>query len=673
MLRVAVAWVIGILLAELFPGVSTTILWVLLGVSAIMGGVLLWLHRLKMEALFTISLWVALMAMAWLWTLSRTPQDPFGDVAGRQTLSVRLADTPHPTARSMKVKATVEAYYDGEQWHPTDGDIMLFIQQSTRCDTLSYGQHLLLRTHLQRPNGEVNPYQFDYRQYLRHKGILWQCYVDSTAWLPYNAGKERWSLVAWAKALQRSLVQRLRATDLSAAQKGIAEALLLGWRNDLEESTLTEFRNAGITHLLCVSGLHVGIVAMMLGWLLLPLGWRPWGRTLRGILQIAAIWLFVMITGMAPSTLRAGVMFTLLLIGGMGSLRGLGMNNLCTSAVILLLVRPGMLYDMGFQLSYAAVAGIILLQQPMRAWISFPSDRKLLWWLPRKLWDLACVSTTAQIGTLPLILYHFHQFPTWFLIANMTVVPFAGVLLITTLAVVLLYFWPWAYGLVTSLLRWELTATENVTRRVGSLPHAILDNLYCDLPVALMTAGGVLLTVVAMRYKGRWAWPTLLALLIASTLYMRVVDVRAEKQQSIVVYSVGRHWAVEYLCGRDSYLLADSAVATSPATIGYQRDNLIVQRRIQHTLPLTTDTVFADNHCVVQGHVAQMGETTLLVMERSNARRFNRWRRESPNPKPKVDIVLVTPGTWIDTARLSTHVDYDTLIHYPPKACVFGF
>lgn len=665
MLRVAVALATGIVLSELMPNVTGAWVWWMLGVSALLTTAAYCMHGKCGDWLFVVPLWITLTMAGWQLALLRVPQDPFAVEPGRCTLQVRLEDTPHPTARSMKVRAAVETYHDSTGWHTTRGDIMLFLQPCQATTPLAYGQRLWVRTRPQRPNGEQNPYQFDYRRYLRHKGILWQCYVDSTAWHRCPQADGGWSLIAWSKALQRSMVARLQATSLTPSQKGLAEALLLGWRDDLAEETVTQFRDVGIAHLLCVSGLHVGIVAWLAGWLLLPLGWRPRGRAVRGVFQIAIVWLFVMITGMAPSTLRAGAMFSLLIVGGLVSLRGLGMNNLCTSAVILLLAQPGMLFDVGFQLSYAAVASILLLNPPLQGLIQFPENRKCLWWLPRKIWLLACLSTAAQLGTLPLVLYYFHKFSTWFLIANLTLVPCAGVLLMTVLGVVTLQFWPWACSFLTHILHWELSATDGFTRWVGSLPYAMMDNLYCDLPLALMTAACVLLLTVGLQDRRRWACPAVLTVLIAITLYMRMVDWRAEQQREVMVYAAGRHWAVEYFCGRESYLLADSAVVANPSTISIQRDKLIAHRRIQRTTLLPVDRPFADSHCAVENHVARMGGNTLLVIDRSNARRYNRKRPTAKGAKPKVDIVLVAPGTWVDSSRLAAMVDCDTLVHYP--------
>ena len=162
-----------------------------------------------------------------------------------------------------------------------------------------------------------------------------------------------------------------------------------------------------------------------------------------------------------------------------------------------------LLFDVGFQLSYAAVAGIIVLQRPLEE--LFPllsdSDYKLSLWLPQKVWQLTCLSISAQVAALPLVLYHFHQFQLYFLIANLTIVPFAGVLLATVLLMLLT-----GSGWVTSLLSGELVIVDALTRWISSLPHAMLTDIYCDLPVALIiTALIIVLTILLYMQKNKEA------------------------------------------------------------------------------------------------------------------------------------------------------------------------
>lgn len=500
MLRVALALMVGILLAEVFPSVpmSAWLVTAAAGLAALV--VTAAVRRLRKDFFYLPMLWMSVTALGALLTVRLAPADPFLSLSQQMLMQVRLTDTPRPTPKCFKVPVEVEAVCDSGNWHSVTGGMMLFLRQSRSSSELRYGDRIVLCASPQHPAESVGEDGFNYRRYLRRKGMLWQCFADSTRWrLVAAADTGRHSVVQWSKRMQLALVQRIRRSQLTPSQQGMAEALLLGWKTDLDEQTQQQFRTAGITHLLCVSGLHVGIVAWLAGLIFVGWCWRRWQRMLKGFVQIACVWIFVMLTGMAPSTLRAGVMFTLLIVGSMLGRKKYLLNNLATSAVLLLCVSPWVLFDIGFQLSYAAVLGIAAWHRPLQQLIVFPSR---WWWQPmHRLWDLVCLSTSAQLATLPLTLYYFHQFPTYFLVANIVIVPFAGLLLGTVLLLVVVAGWPWGCDLAALLLRWELVAADAVTRWVASLPCALMENIYFDLPRALITAFLLLCFTVLLRCK----------------------------------------------------------------------------------------------------------------------------------------------------------------------------
>lgn len=676
MLRVAAGLATGILLAEYLPDLPSARLWIVLATGLTLLFVGVFLRRRWPAILFLLGLWAALVGCGGLLVRLHAPSDPFGEgdkSPGQTFLQLRLTDTPRPTAHGYKVPATVEARLCREGWQTAQGEIMLFMPADSMATTLRYGSRLMARGTPQRPSAEENPGQFDYREYLRRKGILWQCYLPEGCWKPLpQEAHSPVNVTAWGKQLQLELVQRIRHCNLTPSQQGIAEAMLLGWRDDLDPQTFQQFRDAGITHLLCVSGLHVGIVALLVRGLLFFLGRRRWQRLVKGAAQLAAVWLFVAVTGMSPSALRAGVMFSLLIIGDMIARQTPSANNLATSAVLLLCFRPMLLFDVGFQLSYAAVAGIIIGYKPMCQLIII-RYRKIGWRLVRGIWRLTCLSTVAQLATLPLTLYYFHQFPLYFLIANILIVPFAGLLLGTLLTLVLSYGWPWLCDVVAGLLRWELSLVDGLIRWVSGLPYATIDHVYCDLPMALLLACAILLALLWLCLRKRWLLPATLACLVLVMAWLRMTDYRTGKQEAVIAYAAGKHWAVEYLCGHESYLVADSAVAAQPALIDYQRAGLLTQRRILHTTVLTADTCYADTRCAVYNHGIRFGQRLIYVVDRTNSRPF---RPYAPLPgsgdRQRVDLLLVSPDTWADTEHLGSWFQYDTLLHRPQKAWTCG-
>lgn len=443
-------------------------------------------------------------------------RDPFADpqhylhhtqVDGRYRLQLLVDDTPVERARSYRVRAQVLQVGNADSTVQTCGQVMLYLHKDSCAATLRYGDVLEAEGRLRLPQTATPSFPFDYRKYLLRKGIARQCWLEQDCWQVVN--RRPGGLVGWSKALQRRLVERLQQSALPHTQQGIAEALLLGWRGDLEEETMARFRDAGILHLLCVSGLHVGIVAALIGLACRPLR-RRWGQVATGLLQLGGIWLFVAVTGMAPATLRSGIMFSLFVLARVFERQNNSFNTLAAAALLMLCIQPTLLADTGFQLSFSAVFGIVLMYRPLYSLIPFRNYYQVRTFSAvakhsaYRLWQLACLSTAAQLGSLPFSLYHFQQVHPYFLIANITVVPMAGLLVATTLLLVITVTLPVVAQAVTGLLSLELGIVDAVTRWVQRLPGATVDNLYCDNVTAALAAAWVATLALLLRHRERF-------------------------------------------------------------------------------------------------------------------------------------------------------------------------
>ena len=283
----------------------------------------------------------------------------------------------------------------------------------------------------------------------------------------WHAGGQRVSdsspLRTFSEPLRTHLLHRMQGGPLQDG--GVAEALALGWKADVGRDTKAHYRNAGLAHLLAVSGLHVGILAGIVGVLFWWTGRERRGRIIRGSLQLLAVWGFALITGAAPSTLRAALMFSMFIVNDMVGRRVVPLNLLALAAIVMILAEPLLLYDVGWQLSFSAVAGILLAQPAIRA-------------LHTPFGQAAAVSVAATLATLPVVVATFHRLPLYFIIANVIVVPAAGVILALSLLYMLLpcavTAWP---------LQMLLRGTDSLTEWVGSLPYAMAENLYLSAPL----------------------------------------------------------------------------------------------------------------------------------------------------------------------------------------------
>lgn len=345
-------------------------------------------------------------------------------------LAVRLTETPVPRTKSYKATADVLSV-DGT---PCSGGIRLYLRPDSTAATLRYGDRLLLHGYPDTVKESI--------------------YVTSDHYIV--TARDSTSLRTRSEQMRMKLLHRMQTGPLDRRYAGVAEAITLGWRADIDPETQASYRDAGIAHLLAVSGLHVGLVAAMVGLMLFWVGRERRGRIIRGSVQLTAVWLFALITGLAPSTVRAALMFSLFIVSDIIGRRTPRFNLLAAAAIIMLVANPMLLFNVGWQLSFSAVTGILLALPGIQAFRN-------------KLYQVAMVSVAATTATLPVTLTTFHRFQPYFLIANVVIVPFSAFIL----GFSLLYM-----ALPCSITAWPvemlLRATEAVTSWVASLPGAVI-------------------------------------------------------------------------------------------------------------------------------------------------------------------------------------------------------
>jgi|AntDeeMinimDraft_5_1070356.scaffolds.fasta_scaffold00228_20 competence protein ComEC len=303
----------------------------------------------------------------------------------------------------------------------SEGKTLLSITPKEGTGEFKTGDTILVKQKFQELAVPKNPHQFNYADYLNSNGIFNQ--IKVTAGEVVLLGKTDLKFWQKTKAYRGEIKESLNEAGYTQAQIKLLNALLLGQKKDLNPETYEAFTEAGLVHILAVSGLHVGILLMIFSYILFPLRRLPKGDLIQTFLSISLLWAYAALVGFSPSVIRAVTMFSLVGLGiGLGR-KANTLNMLALSAVILLFYEPNFIHQVGFQLSYAAVLAIVLFKPKMDL-LWFPKNR-----VARFFWTIFTVSLCAQIGVLPISLYYFHQFPGLFLISNVLIVPLLGILL----------------------------------------------------------------------------------------------------------------------------------------------------------------------------------------------------------------------------------------------------
>jgi len=393
------------------------------------------------------------------------------------------------------------------EWQAVRGDVL--VQLHHPLENYIPGDLMYLPSHHRALNAATLPWSFDYAAYLRERGIERRIAVDATKSIRLRTLKgdvQRW-LHEWRETLKTRISDHIP----DPATRGVLYALVLGDDREMDRSLTDAYSAAGTVHLLAVSGLHVGMIYAVLTAIFsrVPGGRRT--RWLRLLIQASLLWVYAGITGASPSVLRASLMFTFFLIAGHVGKQNNSLNTLFASAALLLCIDPGIATELGFQLSYLAVGGILLLQKPIELLVNVQNP------LLRNAWALASVSLAAQLTTLPLTVHTFGQFPLYFLLANLLVIPLATVSLYLGVLFLALSQWPVVAAPVAGLLAHITSLMNRAIRGIGELPGSTLDQLYTDslgFTLLIVCTAGIMCGLLGQKKTGYWLVAVSITLLI---------------------------------------------------------------------------------------------------------------------------------------------------------------
>lgn len=419
---IVLAFATGIGLATAL-GFQPPLYWLLtaLALGATVAGLVLKPSPLRSRALFTsgLLLMLALCLGAWRSNANYLPGSSnfFVDNYATGDLLAGTVSSVRPGEKRMRAEVRLtHLLRDSTGNLSVSGNLLVYLLPDEKTAELRAGDGIVLSGNFGELRRPLNPFTPDLRGYWSGRGVYnemflrtddeWRRTPGSGAGITARA--EDWRR-AWFKTFQRYL---------KGDQLAVAAALVLGQRDGLSKEIRSAYTDTGAVHVLAVSGLHVGIIFLILNFLLtrLRLDRVKYGRLLVALITAAGVWAFALVSGFSPSVQRAALMFSVLAVGRISSRRGDIFNTLGAAALIMLWWNPAQLFQVGFQLSFSAIVGIVL----------FTSYLERLWELPtvivRKAWSAMAASTGAQLGTLPLSLYHFGQFPTYFLLSGTVVI-----------------------------------------------------------------------------------------------------------------------------------------------------------------------------------------------------------------------------------------------------------
>lgn len=524
---------------------------------------------------------------------------------------------------------------------------LLYIKNDSAASSLSRGDVLLLDATLLPPSPPKNPASFNYQSFLFRKGIYFTAYLDAHSWLLLEHRKG-FSLSAVASSVQSRFSDLFAANGLSGPEYSIITAMLLGNDDMMDADLKSSYAAAGVSHILCVSGMHVGIIFMILNFLLKPLDYSQRLRIVKSLLLIVAVWFYAAITGLSPSVQRSATMFTFVTVGTVLRRNTDIFHSLFASMFLLLLINPLIIFEIGFQMSYLAVFGIVIIQPRLSS--LYVAKTKVV----KYLWELVCVSVAAQLATFPLSVYYFGQFPNYFLLSNLAVMSLSFVVIVTGVALLALSWWPAVAGGVGWLLTKEIQLMNGIISFIQCLPYSVTDQIYFTLPQSLLIYGIIitLFLFFVKRIKFLKYCSLSLTILLLTTFTTRLLQ--RQDQQEITFYSIDKKTVVGLCQGEMGALLVDSFALAS--TDWYDFHVKSHERRLGiESQWVCVDSTFTSDAFSLQHNFLSFNDKTVYFLSKTN-------RLYPHSPPLSVDYLYVKDNSKIPFQKLLQTFDIKNVI-----------
>ncbi len=515
-------------------------------------------------------LWVGIPALiflgisGWLLTSLRFEGDDsshFGKYASILGLQVNLTSLPEHKAYGFRAFAEVQHVKTPRGWKRSTGKIVLELPLSLPFRP-NYGDVLLLSGTPQPTRPALNPGEFDYAGFLAKQQVFHRLRLRPEAVLK-RGNQPIWAIQGWAYRLNRYADSVLTQHLTEKREYGVVKAMLLGVREDIDPALNAAYSAAGAVHVLSVSGLHVGILFIILE---KSLGWvrrRKRGQGLFLGMVLPILWFYAAVTGFSPPVLRSTLMFSFFVLSDALVRSRSNYNVLFASAFFLLLWDPFWLTSPGFQLSYLAVLGIMYLQPRIQGWIE--STNPVL----KALWAVTATALAAQLATFPLCIFYFHQFPVYFLLVNPAVIGLSSAALPIGLVFLLVSGVPGLNDFVAFWLEATTWLLNETAVRVELLPYAVWRHLHVS---GWETVGFavLILSLLALFYTRRKGYAFLSASLALSLgVASCIIKLQQHRQHWVVVHQIPRQTVLSLVAGNTLRIVADSALVARPRQLDY--------------------------------------------------------------------------------------------------------
>ena len=530
------------------------------------------------------------------------------------------------------------------------GNLLLFLDPSPATDSIRYGDRLGIQGTVRPVEPPKNPHAFDYQRYLHFQNIHYQCFVKPDSLIPLSSG-HGYTLWAGAFDCRDHLLRLLQQHFPTRDEYAVASALLVGYKDDLSDELRTAYAETGSMHALAVSGSHVGMLYIGMLFLTQRLRLRGRWRLLETAIILLAIWGFTFLTGATASVLRASVMFSTYLLGKAFWRNASAWNVLPASAFGLLLYNPYFLFDAGFQLSYAAVAGMVFFYP--RLYKLFPPGPR---WLDEAL-KVLLVGSAAQLGTLPLALFYFNQFPAYFWLAGWLVVLGGAVFLWGGAVLVLLD------AVSQTLAAWfgkalyfMLLGLNKAIVTIQDLPGSVISNVWIPGWVVVALYGCIfLLGALMVRRRGKWLVAYLGVMCILGVYRIGMLTQKQSQRSLVVYYLPKQQRLIDFFDGSHLFALSDT-LTPKQEDFAAKSNRIASGIRNKTNAMLAARQPFVSNNLIIEKPLLQFFHQKIALIDNAQ------WVTATDSIPVQVDVLLLSKSPEISIAACRKKFPFNLVV-----------
>lgn len=468
----------------------------------------------------------------------------------------KVTEEPALKKKSVKTILVIDRKFTSDSSAICTGKTLAYIEQDSASRQLKYGDIIIFSKSPVPIDGPSNPGSFDYKRYMEGRNVFHQVYLRAGEWKIKDRDKGN-LLIAKALEFRKKLIGIFEKHGITGTDKAVASALLLGADDEIDPETMKDYSGSGVLHILSVSGMHVGIIYLIIEFTLKILLPGKRSRYLKIIIPLILIWFYSLLSGLSPSVLRAATMFSFLLVAELFNRKIPPENSLAASAFVLLTVNPLMIINVGFQLSFIAVIGIMFIYKMLNEF--WQPDNIIV----KYIWQLVAVSLAAQLVTAPISIYYFHQFPLYFMLANLVAIPLSTIAMYSGVALLAFSYIPFINSAIAFLFKTSIHWLNLSVKFIDNLPYAVIQHITLDIFGMMLLYLILIFLTIYITNRKRMILNYLIAFFLLLAVNITINYTKSIDQKIIVISHENKNTMLSMINGRTSVIISNQRNDTS--------------------------------------------------------------------------------------------------------------